>query len=184
MRSQSRSKRMWGIAVAGLCVLWFATPADAVPLESWDNKIPNANARFKVLNEFNGAAVLDKETGLVWERSPDLAPLIWSESTFSCASKGVGGRLGWRLPSIPELASLVDYSSLGLPVPALPPGHPFMNIKPTNYWSVTTAAADTTGATHVNFNGTGPSVGATDRLFLNQYWCVRGGLNANVLGPP
>ena len=51
------------IAIVALVVL--AGVAEAKP-PSWD-KVVNGTGRFKVLNGFNGEAVLDKETGLVWE---------------------------------------------------------------------------------------------------------------------
>ena len=66
MRNHSRSRLMWSFMVGAL--LWFAPSAGAAPLKSWDDKIPNATQRFKVLSEFGGSAVLDKETQLVWER--------------------------------------------------------------------------------------------------------------------
>ena len=43
---------------------YYATP-------SWDQQLPAAT-RFIVLSNWNSAAVLDRETGLVWERSPAL----------------------------------------------------------------------------------------------------------------
>lgn len=124
MRSQSRSTRMWGVTVAGLCVLWFAQSVGAIPLESWDDKITNANLRFKVLSEFGGAAVLDKETGLVWEKTPGPGTSPWSAGFLACLKKSVGGRMGWRLPSVVELATLYDPSVTGSN-PSLPPGNPF-----------------------------------------------------------
>ena len=39
------------------------------PEPAWDRKLPAA-VRFYVLTDWNNAAVLDKETGLVWERTP------------------------------------------------------------------------------------------------------------------
>ncbi len=76
-------------------------------LQSWSKKI-TGKKRFEILSAFNDQAVLDKETGLVWERSPSIKPRTWYEAVGDCRSKNVGDRLGWRLPAIEELASLVD----------------------------------------------------------------------------
>jgi hypothetical protein len=82
-------------------------------LKSWSNVIPNAARRFVVLPDFSNEAVLDRETGLVWERAPNVSPTrYWSDSRQICVNKNVGGRRGWRLPSIHELASLLDDSHL------------------------------------------------------------------------
>jgi len=124
MKSQSRSARKWGVMVAGLCVLWFAQSAGAASLQSWDDIIPNANQRFKVLTEFGGLAVLDQETQLVWERSPGPGVSPRSAGFLACLRSSVGGRMGWRLPSVVELATLYDPSVTGSN-PSLPPGHPF-----------------------------------------------------------
>jgi hypothetical protein len=40
----------------------------AVESGNWDRKIDNAHKRFKVLTDFHGEAVFDRETDLVWER--------------------------------------------------------------------------------------------------------------------
>lgn len=58
MRNHYQSNLMWSIIVVAL--LWLAPSAGAVPLESWDDKIPTATQRFKILTEFGGAAVLDQ----------------------------------------------------------------------------------------------------------------------------
>jgi len=94
------------------------------PLKSWSNIIPKAKKRFVVLADFNNQAVLDRETGLVWEQSPETTADVWLGARGACAVKNVGGRIGWRLPSLPELSSLVDPSVVP-PGPTLPVGHPF-----------------------------------------------------------
>ena len=98
-------------------------------LKSWSNVIPNAARRFVVLADFDNQAVLDRETGLVWEKSPATTPAQLEDVTEgqACANKTVGGRKGWRLPSFPELASLID-PNVARPGTTLPPGHPFIGV--------------------------------------------------------
>jgi len=115
----------------------------------WDQALPAAQ-RFVVLPAFNDAAVLDKNTGLVWEQAPEALIQDWSTATFNCLNKNVGGTRGWRLPSIPELASLID-PSVAAPGPTLPAGHPFTGVRSTNYWSTSTLAVDPTSAWSVSF---------------------------------
>src|SRR4029077_5720341 len=112
-----------------------------------------AAERFVILTAFTRDAVLDKSTGLVWETSPQLVPAKWSVVRFICIKKTVGGQKGWRLPSIPELTSLID-PSVAPPGPTLPLGHPFQNVQSANYWSATTIAETPTNA------GTCSSTGA------------------------
>ena len=104
----------------------------------WDQALPAAQ-RFVILTAFNSDAVLDKETGLVWERSPQTTAVSSSNVRLTCANKAVGGRKGWRLPFLPELASLVD-PSVASPGPTLSPGHPFLNVQSTNYWTTSAHA--------------------------------------------
>jgi Protein of unknown function (DUF1566) len=102
-------------------------------VSAWDTKI--ANGRFKLLQDFNNEAVLDKETGLVWERQPSNLTFKWPNARLFCAQKGVGGRGGWRLPAFYELASLVDPAvQVG---PQLPAGHPFLQVQASDYWTDT-----------------------------------------------
>ena len=148
---------------------YYATP-------SWDQTLPAAQ-RFIVLSNFNSQAVLDRETGLVWERAPDTDPRVWDFAQTLCLSKNVGGRKGWKLPSIQELASLIDPTTAG---PALPVGHPFIGVQSFNYWSATTATSPTTGtaARTVYFGDGGfSSVLKSDQVFA---WCVRGGSGGEI----
>lgn len=132
--------------------------------------------RFLVLTNWGSAAVLDKETGLVWERSPAIGSQTWIAAVSGCTERTVGGRKGWRLPSIPELASLMD--PFVVPGPRLPLGHPFTNVTLdfTFYWSATTNAAGATQAWILDFSGGGET--PYDKTFGSSVWCVRGGNNA------
>lgn len=169
-----------GFLFAALLV-FCSTPVDAMQLESWDNKINGPN-RFRVLAEFSGEAVLDRETGLVWERDPtaigssgqeDSGVDSWSIAANKCIRKAVGSRKGWRLASVHELASLVDISISANEV-RLPLGHPFQNIGLDFYWTATTYAVDANRAWVVRFLGGG--VVTEDKPAAHPFWCVRGGL--------
>src|SRR5258706_8664700 len=103
---------------------------------SWDQTLP-ASTRFIMLSNMNGEAVLDRETGLVWEQSPSASQFTWELAQIHCNSLRTGGRLGWRLPTLQELASLVD-TSVSPPGPTLPSGHPFSNVQSSYYSSATT----------------------------------------------
>jgi hypothetical protein len=140
----------------------------------WDQALPAAQ-RFVILMAFNSDAVLDKETGLVWERSPQTTAVSSSNVRLTCANKAVGGRKGWRLPSLPELASLVD-PSVASPGPTLPSGHPFLNVQSTNYWSASAHAENPALMWGVGFNN-GAAL-SLSKAFDQRAWCVRGGMNA------
>jgi hypothetical protein len=168
---------------------YYATP-------SWDQTLPSGT-RFIVLSNMSSNAVLDRETGLVWERSP-LAPCVsafcsvpdpgtrtWFEAHARCILEvTVGSRGGWRLPTLQELQSLIDYDPANASSPRLPPGHPFMNVQGTSaslpgfarYWSATSFvdSSNTPGsAWAVNFNSGNLFTGGKN--ISNFVWCVRGG---------
>ena len=176
-------KRLYFSLIAMIAFVGFAALALADPGTTWDDKI-NGHHRFKVLREFGGAAVLDKETGRVWEQSPSTDTFCWTASA-SCPGTGlapdalshcyqleVGGRKGWRVPSIEELASLVDTSQGSPTTPAIPAGHPF-NVPPTVYWSSTTNASDASRAWAVGFAS--GNVFNPLKTASREVWCVRGG---------
>jgi len=148
---------------------YYATP-------SWDQTLPAAT-RFVVLSNFGGAAVLDRETGLVWERSLASSVESWDSARFTCANKTVGGRKGWRLPSMPELASLID-PSVAFPGPTIPSGHPFIGVLGFFYWSATTWATSPGHAWILNSNN--GILQAGDKTDTSLVWCVRGGSNADA----
>jgi hypothetical protein len=160
--------------IAAIALAVSVLPAAADPLPTWDTVI-NGPTRFKVLVAFNNAAVLDKETGLVWERSPESAPRDWFGAQIFCNDRAVGSRnrKGWRLPTVQEIASLVDATRF---FPALPAGHPFLNVQSEFYWSTTTVGFEPSYAWGADFGGIVEG-GAryTAKNIPNLVWCVRSG---------
>ena len=144
----------------------------------WDQNLKAAQ-RFVVLAAFNNEAVLDKNTGLVWEKSPQTPGAPWANACVDGLNKVVGRQKGWRLPSIVELSSLIDPSAGPVPTGGLllPKGHPFTNVYSLQYWSATTTADDPNRAWFVFLEDgyTGSFIKSTSY----QLWCVRGPMNAD-----
>jgi Protein of unknown function (DUF1566) len=147
----------------------------------WDTNNPSAT-RFTVLAAIPGA-VLDNNTGLVWEQAPDITggpnfdgARNWGTAAAYCVNAMVGGTKGWRLPSVVELASLMDPANSS---PTLPTGHPFSIVLSNEYWSASTVAVDPTDAWAVNFNNSGIA-GTRNKTTRRLAWCVRGGMNADA----
>jgi hypothetical protein len=147
---------------------------DQIP-PTWSQKLQcdtTACPRFELV--MNGDAVLDKETGLVWEKSPRNYQGDWWVAQWQCWASYTGGRRGWRLPTISELDSLYEHCD-NWPY-ALPCGHPFINLK-GGYWSSTTWFFDSNQAIYfhpvVTFEVT---LKSTDVLYN---WCVRGGTGSH-----
>ncbi|MEO8341372.1 MAG: DUF1566 domain-containing protein [Nitrospirota bacterium] len=176
MRRRILSLTRGALALAGLILACHgSTEASAgTPGVSAD---PPAGQRFVILPTFENDAVLDKKTGLVWEKSPDTTSVRWTVARRMCMEKSVGGQKGWRLPSLEELASLVD-PSVSPPSLALSSGHPFLAIRSAVYWSSTRPGEDPNGSWGVHF---GLGGGAT---FINwahsvQFWCICEATNAD-----
>jgi hypothetical protein len=113
-----------------------------------------------------GEAVLDHETGLVWDREPDpsIVTGIWLDARVHCANKVLGSRGGWRLPSLPELTSLLF---------GLGAGTPFQWDSAQRYWTMTGVAQNRFSAWAVYGTGSTPAVRAI-RNSPGHAWCVRG----------
>jgi hypothetical protein len=146
----------------------------SVRADTWGEPITVPGARFVVLGSYQNLGVLDQETGLVWELSPSGSSFTFQDAHIACNFKKLGNRMGWRLPTIQELSSLVDPSAVS--VSKLPPGNPFA-IDPgrTFYWSATSHVNDT--AWVVSFRL--PLVEVLPQVSTNHAWCVRGGQGVN-----
>ena len=127
--------------------------------------------------------VTDNLTGLVWLRDANcLGRLSWAGALAETQGLAAGqcdlddGSTtgGWRLPNRKELLSLLDRSAFD---PALPPDHPFLEVR-TVYWSSTTVtrAGLTSRAWTVDLRSGGTADGDKDGGFYA--WPVRGGVQA------
>ena len=101
---------------------------------------PWPDPRFTV----TGDVVHDRLTHLFWFKHADLtsAPVDWQQALESIArwgDKRERDTIYWRLPTINELASLVDCEAC---LPALPAEHPFTGVQP-GYWTSTTSFFET-----------------------------------------
>lgn len=140
---------------------------------SWYQILP-ADKRFVLV--MNDEAVLDKETGLVWERSPSTYKFNWVEAIYTANNKIIGSRKGWRLPAVEELATLVDPSQQS---PSIPASSPFIDIQSDMYWSASVYTLAPAGiAQGVHFtDGTVANVANKSNTYY--IWCVRGGYGYN-----
>ena len=126
---------------------------------TWDQILPDEERFEQVMPRGRDSkAVLDRETGLVWQRNAGDSPYNWYNAQYYCYTTNIGGRGGWRLPSVEELRSLIDPTQLN---PALPTGHPFISDDNLSsyYWSSTTSAGNTSSAWTVNFSNGSASNG-------------------------
>jgi hypothetical protein len=116
-------------------------------------------SRFVVLA---GGLVQDSLTGLVWQQDGSgtgcsgsgTLTCTWAEAQAYCAGLTLGGLSGWRLPTVKELSSLVDFTvALGLPINQTA----FPNTTlPSSFWT-SSSSAFLPGTVDVNFVGGGRS---------------------------
>lgn len=131
------------------------------------------SARFSCV--MGGAAVLDNETGLVWEKAPAFANNdTWYNDETLCTSNQTGGRFGWRMPTAEELLSLKDPSVFP---DGLPTGHPFTGLGGATFWTATSDPLDENNARYVNMSllGSSEQVAWKGASNIAGVWCVRGG---------
>jgi hypothetical protein len=147
--STMKANAIYAATVLAIAILFGAptiASAQKIPknaqsgLDAWDVIIPDGAKRFVVLEDFDFDAVLDRETGLVWEKEPSPGGRSWQDAQAHCTLLFKGGRGGWRLPTIQELTSLKTTPSFNPPLPA---DHPFV-FERTDYWSATSSATERT----------------------------------------
>lgn len=117
--------------------------------------------------------VVDRVTGLEWERSLMAAPTTALDAGAYCAANRLGGYSDWRLPNVIELASLLDTTvAAGLP---LIDATAFPATPASNFWtSVPLAGKQFRDHWFVGFGGQVAAFTDQD-ITLDQVRCVRSG---------
>lgn len=145
--------------------------------------------RLEVLTEvYNGLAVRDNETGLIWEKNPNTGTVNFYAAWLTCARKNLNGQMGWRVPTTADLTSLMDGLNSDLAGDLLlPAGHPFggiLSAPGVGYWSATQSknlqgVMVTPLAVYFGLNAAGGNLANTvgQMPYTNKagVWCVRGG---------
>lgn len=155
---------------------YYATP-------SWDQSLPAAT-RFMVLTNMESMAVLDRETGLVWERRPGWeGGKTWANAMAWCDSRIYGFRMGWRLPTVQEMSSLMGDVSVNGQGVSLQPGHPFdLSVLPPAqdlgelFWTSTPDPRDPSAyyVFEIRDRNTGSQIHGFSAGWKFMVWCVRG----------
>jgi PKD repeat protein len=123
--------------------------------------------------------ITDNLTGLIWLRSANcFGQRTWDQALYDCNTLSADGTCGltdgssageWRLPSIKELLSIIDYHAFNPPIS----DNPFINVQPNQYWSSTTYASYTDDAWFASMSEGYIYYGSkSDHLYV---WPVRGG---------
>jgi hypothetical protein len=96
----------------------------------------------------NDGTVTDTYTGLMWQQETPDNLMTWEQALSYCENLSLAGYTDWRLPTIKEQRSIVDYSRYK---PAINLAY-FPDTNTSFYWSSTTYAGSTNNAWGVYFN--------------------------------
>jgi len=86
--------------------------------------------------DYGDGTILDNLTSLVWTKDAQHVngTMTWADALAVCNNLDFAGHADWRLPTVRELLSLMDYEQHD---PALPQDHPFDHVQFIFYWSGT-----------------------------------------------
>ncbi|MEA2700630.1 MAG: hypothetical protein QOI66_4901 [Myxococcales bacterium] len=115
--------------------------------------------------------VFDRMTGLMWQRSASGSTFTQAAAGAACKGSKLGGYADWRLPTVIELVSIVDFTATSPSVDSAT----FSGTSSNLYWTSTPLAAHPTNAWYVSF-----AQGATsfvDASVSNLARCVRTAMN-------
>ena len=116
--------------------------------------------------------VYDTKSKLTWQQTVSSTTYYtWADAKTYCAGVGASlGGTGWRLPTLKELQSLVDYSQSTAPM--IDP-NAFPSTPATSFWSASRLAGSPSNAWSVNFSGGGSGYGDVGCGYCDRVRCVR-----------
>jgi quinol monooxygenase YgiN len=168
--AQTGQKRCWNTRGARIDCTGTGQDGEKQAGEAWPTP------RF---SDNRDGTVTDNLTGLVWLQDADRFGEVTWDAALTNAKGLASGRRGlmdgsvagdWRLPTIRELFSLIDYDTAD---PIIPAGHPFMNVRSAIYWTSTSLAAAPSLAWMMTL-GIAPTVFDL-KTNANRMWPVRKG---------
>ena len=93
--------------------------------------------------------IKDTKTKLMWQKEGSKEELNWEKAREYCDKSSLVGHKDWRMPTIEELFSLIDFERKE---PAI---NPIFACESARYWSSTVYAPNTDGAWYVDFGDGG-----------------------------
>jgi hypothetical protein len=93
--------------------------------------------------------VYDTKSKLTWQRTVSSTTYTWADAKTYCAGVGASlGGTGWRLPTLKELQTIVDYSQS---IPSID-STAFPSTPATWFWSASPVAGSSSDAWGVSFS--------------------------------
>jgi hypothetical protein len=62
-----------------------------------------------IISSNSDDTAIDLTTGLQWQKSSYPTAVAWAETSSICSAVSLSGKTDWRVPSISELASIIDF---------------------------------------------------------------------------
>ena len=146
---------------------------DPPPLEAVTPVAPvdTAASNYTVMLNAGDNTVLDKTTGLEWLRENDNSYRAWEDAFDYCDdlndAPSFAGKTHWRLPTITELQSIVDYGAFNPSIEVVS----FTGANSSNYWSASSVPSNSGYAWYVSFSIGNTSYGNKNNTYYVR--CVR-----------
>jgi hypothetical protein len=83
------------------------------PVPNCQNEVTAGASNLESYVDNQNGTVTDNVTGLMWQQTFAAGTYDYSHAVMYCQSLNLGGHQDWRLPTIVELVSILDYGQLG-----------------------------------------------------------------------